>query len=119
MKVDPEANLRRAAAHLQIEISNADVATALRLGGRDAMRTLLDPTNSEIVIPSDDVDMTVVYSPDDEAFMRNAFARYLRHDFGYGRLADLDIRPGAAGDPTLSSEITMDDAARPESRLAG
>jgi hypothetical protein len=34
-------------------------------------------------------------------------------------LADLDIRPGAAGDPTLSSEITMDDAARPESRLAG
>jgi hypothetical protein len=116
LKADPEANLRRAAAHLQIEISNDDVATALRLGGRDVMRTLLDPTNSEIVIPSDDVAMTVVYSPDDEAFMRNAFARYLRHDFGYGRSAD---RPVAAGDSTLSSEITMNDAARPESRLAG
>jgi len=48
---------------------------------------LLDPSNAEVIIPPDDAALVaVVYTPEDEAFMRNTFARHLRHDFGYGHL---------------------------------
>jgi hypothetical protein len=87
LKADPEACLRRVAAHMQLDLHDGAIATALRFGGRDAMRTLLDPTNAEIIIPPDDAALAAVYTPEDEAFMRNTFARYLRHDFGYGHLA--------------------------------
>jgi hypothetical protein len=51
------------------------------------MRALLDPTGREVIIPLADATLAAVYSQDDEVFIRNAFARYLRHDFGYGYIA--------------------------------
>jgi hypothetical protein len=49
------------------------------------MRAMLDPANTEVVIPSDDTPVNVAFTQDDIAFMGNTFASYLRHDFGYNR----------------------------------
>ena len=81
----PELWLRRIAGHFHIELSDDAVAMALRFVDRGAMRALLDPTNTEIVIPSDDANSTVAFTTNDMEFMTNAVTGYLRHDFGYGR----------------------------------
>jgi hypothetical protein len=88
LRVAPEACLRRIAAHLHIDLSDDAVALALRFVGRGAMRARLDPTNTEVVIPPDDAIANVTFAEDDLEFLRNTLARYLRHDFGYGREVD-------------------------------
>ncbi len=85
LKASPEACLRRIAIHFHIDMSDDAVATALRFVGRDAIRARLDPTNTEVVIPPDDARPDVTFARDDGEFLRSAFARHLRHDFGYGR----------------------------------
>jgi hypothetical protein len=85
LRAAPEMWLRRIAAHIHVDMSDDAVAVGLRFVGRDAMRALLDPTNTEVVIPPDDARADVAFSRDDLEFLRNAFGRYLRHDFGYGR----------------------------------
>jgi len=83
LRADPEACLRRIAAHMRLDLGDAAFAQALQFAARDAIRSLLDPNDSEIAVPPDGASASVTYGPDDEAFMRNAMTRYLRHDFGY------------------------------------
>jgi hypothetical protein len=85
LRSHPEACLRRIARHLRIDMNDDAIAAALRFVSRDAMRAMLDPENSEVVIPSDDAPGNVAFTQDDIAFMGDTFASYLRHDFGYGR----------------------------------
>jgi hypothetical protein len=85
LKSRPEACLRRIAKHFRIDMNDDAVATALRFVSRDAMRAMLDPTNTEIVMPSDDIHANATFTQDDIAFISDTFASYLRHDFGYGR----------------------------------
>jgi uncharacterized membrane protein YkvA (DUF1232 family) len=85
VQADPAASLWRIARHLRADLDDADVAAALRFASRDSIRTVLDPRANEVIVPDDDATRSVIYSADDEAFMDNAFARFLRHDFGYGR----------------------------------
>jgi len=87
LQADPGACLRRVATHMRLDLDESSVAAALRVTTRDAMRALLDPAGREVIIPLADATLTAVYSQEDEVFMRNAFARYLRHDFGYGYIA--------------------------------
>jgi Sulfotransferase family/Protein of unknown function (DUF1232) len=84
LQSNPEATLRRIAAHLRVDLNEDAVATALRFVSRDAIRGSLDPTNTEIIVPPDDTGPAVTYSPEDDEFIHNTFTRYLRHDFGYG-----------------------------------
>ena len=85
LKAAPEACLRRIVAHFHIDMTDDAVTAALRFVDRDAMRARLDPGNAEVVIPPDDANPDAAFTRDDMAFMRNALAGYLRHDFGYGR----------------------------------
>jgi hypothetical protein len=85
VQADPEACLWRIAEHLRVELDKADIDGALLFASRDSIRAALDPGNTEIVVSDDGATMAVVYSPKDQEFMCNALARYLRHDFGYGR----------------------------------
>jgi hypothetical protein len=82
---DPEASLRRVVAHLRVDLSDRAIAVALRFIGRDAIRALLDPTGTEVIVPTNEPRAAVMYGPEDEAFIRNTCARHLRHDFGYGQ----------------------------------
>ncbi len=79
----PDVWLQRIAAHYRIRLDERALAAALRYVDRDAIRAQLDPTDTEIVVPDDGVKQGV-FTAADEAFIRNAVARYLRHDFGYG-----------------------------------
>lgn len=85
LKAAPEACLRRIVAHFHIDMTDDAVTAALRFVDRDAMRAQLDPGNTEVVIPPDDANPGAAFTRDDMAFVRNALAGYLRHDFGYGR----------------------------------
>jgi len=85
IQADPEAYVRRIAAHLRVEFNKNDIDHALHFAGRNAIRAALDPSNTETIVPDDDAKLSVVCSAKDEAFMSDAFSRYLRHDFGYGR----------------------------------
>jgi hypothetical protein len=84
---DPEAALRCIAEHLRVKLDKAAIDSALLFASRDAIRAALDPTDTEIIVPDDGTNMSIVYGPRDEAFMWNVFVRYLRHDFGYSRAA--------------------------------
>jgi hypothetical protein len=84
---DPEAALRCIAEHLRVKLDKAAIDSALLFASRDAIRAALDPTNTEIIVPDDGTNLSIVYGPRDEAFMWNVFVRYLRHDFGYVRAA--------------------------------
>ena len=76
--------LRRIAAHYRMRLGDGAIDAALRYVRRDAMRSRLDPRESEIVVSPDDARDVVVFAPSDEAFMRMALQRHLRSDFGYG-----------------------------------
>ena len=99
---DTEAILRRIASHLRIDLDREAMATALRFVSRNAIRELLDPVDAEIVVPPADTAAGVFYSPGDEQFIRNAFARYLRHDFGYGDPAPVTRSADDEADPLQS-----------------
>ena len=84
LQADTRACLRRIATHMRLDLSDPALARALQFAERDAIRALLDPTDTEIAVPPDGASASVVYGGRDKAFMRNAMARYLRYDFGYG-----------------------------------
>ncbi len=84
LQADTGACLRRIAAHMRVNLSDAAFAQALRFAGREVIRAMLDPAETEIAVPPDGASAAIVYSRNDTAFLRNATARYLRHDFGYG-----------------------------------
>ena len=84
LQTDTDYWLRRIAAHMRLGLSDAAFAEALRFARRDAIRTRLDPSDTEIAVPPDGASAAVVFSHGDKAFMRNAMARCMRHDFGYG-----------------------------------
>ena len=90
LKENPEPWLRRIATHLDIDVNDDAIATALRFVSRDAMRALLDPTNTEIIIPPDDTGPPAFCTRHDMTFMRNTFADYLRYDYGYPHLSSDD-----------------------------
>jgi hypothetical protein len=94
-------------------MSDDDLANALRFGDRTVMRDMLDATNTEIVIPSDHATTSVVYSPDDEAFIRNTLARYLRHDFGYGSSVPRVQTPAFCADMAIGRPILSISAPSP------
>jgi hypothetical protein len=84
LQTDTEYWLRRIAAHMRLGLSDAAFAEALRFARRDAIRIRLDPSDTEIAVPPDGASSAVVFSHGDKAFVRNAMARCMRHDFGYG-----------------------------------
>jgi hypothetical protein len=85
LKFHPAACPRRIAMHFCIDMNDDAVATAMRFVSRDAMRAMLDPTDTEVVMPSHDTRASAAFTQDDITFIGNTFASYLRHDFGYGR----------------------------------
>jgi hypothetical protein len=85
LQTEPEACLRRVALHWKIDISEAAFCAALRFTSRDAIRSMLDPDDTEKVVPTrEEANAINAYSQADEVFLRNTIAHYLRHDFGYG-----------------------------------
>jgi hypothetical protein len=92
VQVDPEAALRRIANHLRVSLDEASIDSALCFTGREAIRATLDPIGAEVIVPANDANLSIVYSPEDVTFIGNTFSRYLRHDFGYGRAMRTDLR---------------------------
>lgn len=107
LQADPAACLRRIAAHWRIHLDEAAFAEALRFTGRGAIRSLLDPADTEMVVPSDGTTSSVVYTRADEAFLRATTARYLRHDFGYGYLRPVRHGSRSAGLATSSDAAPL------------
>jgi hypothetical protein len=84
LQVEPELCLRRIAAHWRLDLGDEAFAEALRFVDREAIRSLLDPEDTEIAVPPDGASSSVIYSRADDAFVNNTLSRYLRHDFRYG-----------------------------------
>ena len=85
LKVSPETCLRRIADHYGLRLSDEAIAAALRYRGREAIRALLDPCETEIIVPSVEPG-PAVFTAADEAYIRATARRFLRCDFGYGYL---------------------------------
>ncbi len=79
----PASCLRRITAHYGIRLGDQAINAALRYVDRDTIRALLDPSDDEVVVPSDDAADRVVFTRDDAVFMQKMMRRHLRSDFGY------------------------------------
>ena len=90
LQADPEVWLREIADHWGLGLDDEAFEEALRFSSRDAIRSQLDPSRTEMVVPHDPAITYLEYRPRDEAFVRNTTRRYLRHDFGYGYIADAE-----------------------------
>lgn len=84
---EPEACLRRIFVHWCLRSDQESLAAALRFFDRDTIQTRLDPRDTEIIVPHAKASAAMTYSAADDAFVRTLMQRYLRHDFGYGYLA--------------------------------
>lgn len=82
--VAPEACLRRVLTHFGLWHGECAIAAALRYVHRDAIRSRLDPSETELVMAPEGAGGIVRFTPSDGAFMCAAMQRYLRCDFGYG-----------------------------------
>jgi sulfotransferase family protein/uncharacterized protein DUF1232 len=81
---DTSGHLRQIATHLRLPMDERTLAVALDVADRDALRSHLDPEDADLIMPSAEAKAAVNFSAADQAFMRQVFHRYLRHDFGYG-----------------------------------
>lgn len=81
---DPAAEIRRMAGHWKLGLGEDAIAAGAAVSGRETMRRMQDPGFQEVIIPREEDRRRVAFSARDEAFLDAVFARYLRHDFGYG-----------------------------------
>lgn len=81
---DPAGQIRRMAEHWKLNLGEDAIAAGAAASGREKMRALQDPNFQEVIIPKAEDRARVAFSPEDLAFLDAVFARYLRHDFGYG-----------------------------------
>jgi hypothetical protein len=84
LQVAPEICLRRVLTHFGLSHGERAVGAALRYVRRDAIRSRLDPAETELVMAPEGADGIVCFAASDGAFIRAAMQRYLRCDFGYG-----------------------------------
>jgi hypothetical protein len=84
VQASPGLWVRRIGAHWGVNFTDADIAAALAVSGRETMRVQMDPTNPEPVIPLQSKRDTVRLTPEDERYLASLFRTYLKHDFGYG-----------------------------------
>jgi hypothetical protein len=90
----PEVCLRRVLTHFGLWHGERAIAAALRYVHRDAIRSRLDPAETEMVIAPEGAGGIMRFAHSDGEFMRAAMQRYLRCEFGYGC---------AAGDPVMAA----------------
>jgi Protein of unknown function (DUF1232)/Sulfotransferase domain len=83
LQAAPASCLRRITAHYGIRLGDQAINAALRYVDRDTIRALLDPSDDEMVVPSDDAVDRVAFTRDDVAFMHKMMRRHLRCHFGY------------------------------------
>ena len=91
---EPALFLARAASHLGLDFSPADLAAALRFTGKDDIRVRQDPNAGETIVPHP-AHPRQDFSPADRAAIAAILARHLRWDFGYQL-------PGIAPSPAKS-----------------
>lgn len=84
LQADPGGQVRRVWAHWGVSLTDADVAAAVAVAGRDAVAATLDPTHAETIVPDAAKREAVKLSPDDEARLMDLFVQHLKFDFGYG-----------------------------------
>jgi len=87
LKSDPGALVRRVWAHWGVTLTDADVAAAAAVSGRDAVVRTLDPDHAETIVPERARRDAVVLSAEDEVYLAEVFGRHLKYDFGYGLIA--------------------------------
>jgi len=85
--VAPEVCLTRVLTHFGLWHGERAIAAGLRYVHRDAIRSRLDPSETELVMAPEGAGSVVRFEASDGAFIRAAMQRYLRCDFGYGYAA--------------------------------
>ena len=85
--VAPEVCLQRVLTHFGLWHGERAIAAGLRYVHRDAIRSRLDPSETELVMAPEGAGSVVRFEASDGAFIRAAMQRYLRCDFGYGYAA--------------------------------
>lgn len=84
LQADPGEGVRRAWAHWGVSLTDADVAAAVAVSGREAVARSLDPTYGETIVPDADKREAVALSVEDKAHLAGLFGAHLKHDLGYG-----------------------------------
>lgn len=77
-----EASLAAAAKHLRLNLTDADIAVGAAAGAKDVMARHHDPAVAPKALRVGNEGQPV-YTPADEAFLKEVIRRNLRHDFGY------------------------------------
>ncbi|MDB5429784.1 MAG: hypothetical protein JWP35_900 [Caulobacter sp.] len=84
VQASPEVWIRRMGAHYGIDFTEADLAAALAVSGREAVASQLDPGYGEVIVPDRQAREKVRLSPEDDRYLLEVFGAYLQHDLGYG-----------------------------------
>ena len=80
----PGQAVKQIAAHWGIKLDDVSVAATLAVSGREVVASLQDPAYGETVVPAQEIRDKATLSDEDNGFIDVAFARYLRHNLGYG-----------------------------------
>jgi hypothetical protein len=81
---DPGQTVKQIASRWGIELDDNCVAAAEAVSGREVVASLQDPAYKEAIVPAQEIRDKAALSDEDNEFIDAVFARYLRHDFGYG-----------------------------------
>ncbi len=81
---DPGQTVKQIASRWGIELDDNCVAAAEAVSGREVVASLQDPAYKETIVPVQEIRDKATLSDEDNEFIDAVFARYLRHDFGYG-----------------------------------
>jgi hypothetical protein len=93
----PDRWIARIGAHYGLKFQAADIAAAMAVRGRDAIRERLDPRYGEAIVPDLSARRSVRLSDDDERYLLDLLREHLAHDFGYGYVRALTARKTARG----------------------
>ena len=84
---DPATWVRRIWAHWGVELSDGDLAAAMAVSSRAAVKACQDPAYGEEVVPEPAQRLTVRFAETHMAVLEQRLAAHLRHDFGYAATA--------------------------------
>jgi hypothetical protein len=91
----PEYWLGRISDHLGLGLDAAAITAAMEVSSREAVRSTLDPTYGEAIVPDAGERARIRLPAAEEAVLTKQFDDYLREDFGYGHVR-LTNRPDGA-----------------------
>jgi hypothetical protein len=107
LKARPDYWVARIGAHYGLGLEGPDIAAAMAVCSRQAIRDRLDPNYRETIVPDTAVRDAARLSDEDERYLLGLFGEHLKFDFGYGYGREPEAHRPAAAAPRASGQEVL------------